>query len=125
MGSTFDGVALFDSGPHRFAPGPAGRHLLGPDRGANIDPYTVDRARLEFSMSQRGRLVSAGEAGLWAQAEAIRALAEEPRTGTLVDHSGRSWPGLTLVRFEAADRVDRGRVVSLGYAALYLRFAPL
>ena len=58
--------------------------------------------------------------GTWrALVDAIRTHAELPRTGTLVEHSGRSWAGVTMLRFEPVDRVDRGRTVSLGYTVMY------
>lgn len=119
MASTFAGLSLFDSGPHRFAIGRMGRHYLGPDRGLNTSPTTFDRERAELDIVQRGRLLAGDDASLFALVDAIRAEAELPRTGTLVDHHGRSWAGMTMLVFEASDRVDRGRVVSLGYEVLY------
>jgi hypothetical protein len=121
MASTFAGMALFGSGPHRFAMGRVGRHVLEPDRGQNTLPTTWDRARAELQVVQTGRLIGADEADLWAQVDAIQAEAELPRTGTLVDHHGRSWTGLTLLRFAPTGPVDRGRVASLGYEAVYRR----
>jgi hypothetical protein len=38
------------------------------------------------------------------------------------DHHGRVWTAMTLYRFETADRVDRGRRVSVGYVALFRQF---
>jgi len=119
MASTFAGLSLFDSGPHRFSIRGVGRHWLDPDQGQNSAAQTWDRAVRELQVEQRGRLIGADEADLWSQVDAIRAQAELPRTGTLVDHSGRSWPGLTMLRFEPEDRVDRGRVVSVGYRVVY------
>ncbi len=119
MASTFAGLSLFESGPHRFAIGRLGRHFLEPDRGVNTAPTTWDRERAEASIFQRGRLIATDDASLMALVDAIRAEAELPRTGTLVDHHGRAWPTMTMLRFEPEDRVDRGRAVSLGYAVLY------
>ncbi len=119
MSSTFAGFALFDSGPHRFGIGTLGRHYLGPDRGINTSPTTFDREKAELSIFQRGRLLAASDSALMALIDAIRGHAELPRTGTLVDHHGRSWPNMTMLTFEPEDRIDRGRVVSVGYVVLY------
>lgn len=119
MASTFAGLSLFGSGPHRFAVGSLGRHFLEPDRGINSAPTTWDREQAELTIYQRGRLAAASDATLMALVDAIRAEAELPRTGTLVDHHGRSWTNLTMLRFEMEDRIDRGRVVSVGYSVMY------
>ena len=119
MASTFAGLSLFESGPHRFAIGHVGRHFLEPDRGSNTAPTTWDRGKAELTIFQSGRLVAADDAALMALVDAIRAEAELPRTGTLVDHHGRAWPGMTMLRFEPEGRIDRGREVSQGYSVLY------
>lgn len=119
MASTFAGFTLFNSGPHRFALIALGRHYLAPDAGINSQPTTWDRNKLEVTIRQTGRLIAATDAAMWTLVDAIRTQAELPRTGTLTDHHGRSWAGMTLLRFTPADRIDRGRVVSLGYEALY------
>ena len=121
MASTFAGLSLFESGPHRFAMGRFGRHFLEPDRGVNTAPTTWDREQAEVTVLQTGRLIAPDDAALMTLVDAIRNEAELPRTGTLVDHHGRSWDTMTMLRFEPDDRVDRGRVVSLGYSALYRR----
>ena len=122
MSSTFNGVALFNSGPHRFAPGKVGRLLDNPLRGGNVYPYSQDRGTLEPEITQTGRLVAASEGALWALWDAVRDKAEAPTTGTLIDHSGRSWPGMTMVMVQATGPVDRGRVFSLEYTVRYLKF---
>ena len=119
MASTFAGLSLFESGPHRFAAGRFGRHYLEPDRGINSSPTTWDREQAEVTVFQRGRLIAADDAALFALVDAIRAEAELPRTGTLVDHHGRSWASMTMLRFELDGDVDRGRVVSVGYTVTY------
>lgn len=119
MASTFAGLSLFDSGPHRFGVGRLGRHFLEPDRGINSAPTTWDRGKAEPTVFQRGRLVAPSDAALTALVDAIRAEAELPRTGTLVDHHGRSWTNMTMLRFEMEDRIDRGRLVSVAYTVLY------
>ncbi len=124
MSTTFAGQSLFNSGPHRFDIGPAGRHLTQPLRGSNFNTYTRDDAPLELDIIQTGRLIATTESALWALYDAVKAKAEAPTTGALVDHSGRSWPSMTLVSFDPAAPVDRGRVFSLAYRARYLKFGP-
>jgi len=123
MGSTIAGQALFDSGPHRFVTRSLGTLFVPP---LFFDPVQVTTdviTPLELSIEQRGRLVGPGEAGLWSQVEAIRAAAEAQLNGDLVDNHGRVWVNMTFLRFRPADRVDRGRVVSLAYEADYIRLA--
>ncbi len=122
MASTFAGFSLFNSGPHRFIVGRVGRLTRGPFATPTDDPFTTDEAVRELAIVQTGRLVASSNAALWTLIDAIRTQAELPRTGTLVDHHGRSWTSMTLHRFDPADRIDRGRDYTLAYRALYLRF---
>ena len=123
MASSFAGLDLFGSGPHRFAMGPVGRLVVGALRPPAYDTHSVDMgATLEVRIVQTGRLVAATPTALWMLIDAVRTQAELPRNGTLIDHHGRSWTNMTLVRFELAGPIDRGRVVSVAYAAEYLRY---
>lgn len=123
MASTFAGLSLFNSGPHRFAMGGLGRLLIGPLRSPTFEDHTTDAgAPLEVRVMQRGRLIAATPAALWTLVDAIKTHAELPRTGTLVDHHGRSWTSMTLIRFEPTGPMDRGRTCSIPYVAEYLRF---
>lgn len=123
MASSFAGLDLFGSGPHRFAMGAAGRLVVGALRPPSYDTHSVDMgAALELRIVQRGRLVAATPAALWTLIDAVRVQAELPRNGTLIDHHGRSWANMTLVRFELAGPISRGRVASVGYTAEYLRY---
>ncbi len=120
--STHAGQSLFNSGPHRFAARSMGRLWVPPLALDSLPDLTVVfTANLEVSVRQTGRLIGSGEADLWSQVETIRARCEAKLLGTLVDNAGRSWPNMTLLTFRPADRVDRGRVVSLAYTADYVR----
>lgn len=126
MVSSFRGLDLFGSGPHRF---------VVPERGLVVIPLWVigqvgyDDATGSVVLGQRelivrveGRLVSANEAGLWALRQAVAGEADTPQTkGALVDNDGRSWADMTLVSYEEAGPRDRGRVWSLGYTATFRR----
>lgn len=121
MASTFNGVNYFGSGPHRFILARAGRYLLGPFRGPNATHQWVDQGKADLVIIQRGRLVAASVAALWALIDPIRALAELPQTGALVDHHGRTYTGMTLAWFELDGPIDRGRQASAGYTIFYDR----
>jgi hypothetical protein len=122
MTSTFNSQGYFNSGPHRFDVGPAGRLLTSPLRGQNFNTYSRDEALLELEIIQTGRLIASTESALWALFDTARAVAEGTTTATLIDHSGKSWTSMRLVRLDPTGPVDRGRVFSLPYRARYLRF---
>ncbi len=124
MGSTFAGLSLFDSGPHRFAPRTMGRLWLPPLAVDALQETTLvlDVPR-ELMIAQTGRLIADDDAGLWGQVDVIRGHAEAALTGTLVEASGRAWAGVTLLGFSPAEQVDRGRRVSLSYSAVYIDLA--
>lgn len=122
MASTFAGLSLFNSGPHRFTMQPRGRLVAGPLRAPSYTTISFDLDTLELGILQTGRLIASTESALWTLIDAIVTQAELPRTGTLVDHSGRNWPNLTLISFAPTGPINRGRIVSISYEARYLRF---
>lgn len=121
--SSFAGQTLFNSGPHRFITRPVGMLFVPPLTFDPIQTTTDVITALELTILQTGRLIGASESDLWAQVSAIKSAAEAQLTGTLTDNNGVTWPDMTLLRFAPADRVDRGRVVSLAYEATYIRLA--
>jgi hypothetical protein len=123
MASTFAGLSLFNSGPHRFALARCGRLVRGPFETPLDLPNSTDEGRaIELRIQQFGRLIAANSADLWTLIEAIRAEAEARRTGTLIDHNGKQWTAISQVTFEPARRIDRGRVFSVSYRCSYLKF---
>jgi len=124
MSSSFAGLDLFGSGPHRFVIKPVGMLFLPPLTADALQITTDVVTQLELAIVQRGRLVADTDADLWAQVDLIQQKAEIPLNGVLVDHSGRNWTNMTLLRFAPEDRVDRGRKVSLAYRVDYIRLAP-
>lgn len=120
--STFAGLGLFNSGPHRFALKTLGALWVPP---LALDPLQsrveVFAVNLELQIKQTGRLVALTEADLWSQVEAIRARVNARTLGTLVDNTGQTWTGMTLLTFRPAEEVDRGRLFSLAYTADYVR----
>ncbi len=120
--STYKGLDLFGSGPHRFAEGLRGQVT---DSELFRSPPESGSRYLglgEFTVTVRGRLVAATKAELWDAVDAVAAeVVDPPEPGTL-DAGARSWDGLSFVGFAPADRVDRGREFSLAYEATFLRF---
>jgi len=126
MSSSFKGKNLFGSGAHRFRVGEQGESTLPSLYFDNVDSSSVPIGLIEFEVTVTGRLAAASDAALWVLRDAITAeLAHPPVPGALVDHTGRTHAGMSLLRYEEADRVDRGRVISLGYVANFRRFALL
>ena len=123
MSSSFKGINLFGSGPHRFALGVQGQRVV-PDYvlgfgGAGTTPVGLVEAEVVVT----GRLVASSEASLWAQRDAIVAqLLDPPAPGLLVDHHGREWATMSFIVFTEGARIDRGRMVSLAYTAQFRRF---
>jgi hypothetical protein len=124
MSSSFKGLNLFGSGPHRFAMNKQGLYVVALRAfGDNSIPGSAAFGDLELEVVVRGRLVSATEAGLWTLRDAITAQAVFPATaGTLIDHHGRSWASITLVAYEENEQTDRGRAISIGYEARFRKF---
>ena len=120
--STFAGLGLFNSGPHRFALKALGALWVPP---LALDPLQsrveVFAVNLELQIKQTGRLTALTEADLWSQVEAIRARVNARTLGTLVDNAGQTWAGMTLLTFRPGEQVDRGRLFSLAYTADYVR----
>lgn len=122
MGSSFKGVDLFGSGPHVFEVGRQGRRVvsLSVVSGDASVPGTFESGDYELRVTVKGRLVASSESGLWSLRDAIAAQAEfEVSGGNLVDHHGRTWSGVKLFQVEWLGAVDRGRVLSVGYEALF------
>jgi hypothetical protein len=120
--STYKGLDLFGPGPHRFAEGARAEVIESelfqtpPNSGSRY----IGPAELTVTVS--GRLVAATEAELWEAVDTIAAQVIDPPAPGLLDAGARSWADMSLVRFAPADRVDRGREVSLAYTAEFLRF---
>ncbi|MDX2116302.1 MAG: hypothetical protein SFZ24_11885 [Planctomycetota bacterium] len=122
MASTFAGLALFNSGPHRFVIRSAGRLVRAPFQTPLELPFTINEAVRELWIVQRGRLIAPTNAELMTLMDAVQARAELGQFGTLVDHHGKQWTSMTMLSFDPDDRIDRGRVCSVRYRVEYLRF---
>lgn len=124
MPSTYNGLPLFESGPHRFVMYARGQAEIPPGRSATLQSPPLAKWQPLGLMPQSihvvGRLVAETEAQLWALRDALTAaLTATPSGGTLEDGGGQSWPGMWLVRYEEKGPADAGRVWSIGYEAIF------
>jgi len=121
-GSSFKAMDLFGSGPQRFSCGKQGELTLPGYLSGGSGSGTTLLGLLELDVVVVGRLAATTEAGLWILRDAIAAqLTDPPTMGSLTDAHGRVFTDMSLVWYQEQDRVDRGRVWSVGYKALFRR----
>jgi hypothetical protein len=123
--SSYGGLDLFGSGPERWSVA---------ERGLAVQPLSrlFDNPGLagsqpigdvELEVVVIGRLIAATEAALWTLREAVVGQAKQSvGAKTLVDGRGRSFAAVRLIVYTEEDRVDRGRVWSIGYEARFRNF---
>ena len=122
MTSSYKGLDLFGSGPHRFSQGRQGEVLVNGSVIGLYGPQTFAQGLRELEVFVRGRLVAPDEQTLWQIRDAIVAqLIHPPAPGTRIDLHGRSWEDMSFIEFAEQDRTDRGRVLSIGYVAIFRR----
>ncbi len=120
--SSFKGIDLFGSGPHRFIEGSAGQQMIARIALGTPVSGSVSLGDQEQVVTVRGRLIADEDALLWDQIDDIKTqLAAWNTPGTLEDHHGHTWNPINFVRFEPAEVVDRGRRVSLEYEATFIK----
>lgn len=118
--SSFRGLDLFGSGPHRFEVGRMGRRVVSyaAVAGDPTVPGSFTAGDQELRVTVRGRLVASSESALWALRDAAAAeAASGAPAGTLDDGRGRSWAGVKMLSFATDGPTDRGRAFSVGYTA--------
>lgn len=122
--SSYKGLNLFGSGPHRTAFGRQGYLLTMNFFNGGTGGGSTSQGLVELDIFIRGRLVASSEASLHTLREAVRAqMAAAPSIGTLVDTAGRSWNGMALVSYREGGRRDRGRVFSMRYEAQFRKMS--
>lgn len=122
--SSFKGINLFGSGPHRFTVGRQGRRVVtyAALTGDPSVPGSFASGDHELRITVTGRLTGANEAALWSQRDAIAAQAASTSgAGALADGKGRTWTDIKLLTFTPAGPTDRGRTLSLAYTAEFGR----
>src|SRR5689334_19350412 len=104
MSSSFKGLDLFGSGPHRFAVGRQGQALVSELFQTPPASGSLYVGLVELEVLVTGRLLAASESALWALRDAITdELLDPPAPGTLIDLHGREWDDLSFVKFTPAD----------------------
>ena len=119
----------------KLSPRPQAHHLVAGETAraaltARFSLQSIGRleAWLDVSRSRdgaelTGRLVAASESGLRTLRDAVAAqLLDPPTAGTLVDTTGRSWAGMSLVEYREEPAVDRGRSWSIAYTAVFRKY---
>ena len=117
--SSYDGLDLFSSGPHRFSlPGVKLRTTEATAPG--IDGVRlVNLGRDVKRIEQKGRLVAENAEDLIALRDAISAVCDG-RKATLIDSFGGEHVNMVIVSFVTAERIDIGGHFSLGYEINYV-----
>jgi len=105
MASSFKSLNLFGSGPHRFSLGKQGELYLPAYVVGGSGSGTSLIGPLELDVIIVGRLVAS------------------PTPGTLIDLYGHTWTNMSFLTFQEMDRVDRGRVWSVAYKAIFRKIA--
>lgn len=118
--SSFKGLNLFGSGPHRFEHGPRGQLITIDFFGGDPGGGSTAQGLIDWTIVLRGRLTASGESALRTLRDAVIAqLQATPTPGTLIDENGHSWANMTFVRYTEDGPVNKGRVWSVGYEAVF------
>ena len=118
--SSFNGLNLFGSGPHRFYHGKRGQLLTLDLFNGGSDGGSTANGLIDFEVLVRGRLVASSESALTALRDAIIAQVQNsPVVGVLIDTQGRTFSGMSLVAYSERGRRDRGRVFSVRYEVVF------
>lgn len=118
--SSFNGLNLFGSGPHRFYHGKRGQLLSFDLFNGGTGGGSTANGLIDFEIIVRGRLVATSESALTALRDAIITQVQNtPVVGVLVDTQGRTFTGMSLVSFTERGRRDRGRVFSVRYEVIF------
>lgn len=123
MPSSFKGVNLFASGPHRFHVGVQGSAVLTDAALGSPGPNSYPVGVRELDILVTGRLAASTAAALDTLRDAVTAMLIQPPTaGSLIDAAGRAWADMSFITYEESGPIDRGRVFSVAYEARFRRF---
>ncbi|HPO92089.1 MAG TPA: hypothetical protein PL072_01335 [Phycisphaerales bacterium] len=119
----FNGESIFGEAPARLTIGPAGDMVVPNSRLSPFSPGSQAVGPLELSLKVVGRLVVDTDAELDGYLGYLNSLlTHPPLTATVSDDTGREWTSMSFVRFEPTGPIERGRRVSLGFEATFVRF---
>lgn len=115
--SSFNSEDLFASGPCTFEVGPRGQQWARKvDLGVSAPGIEV-LGDHTTTVRVHGRLTAASAAALTTLGDALEAQVDSK--GDLVDDTGRTWSGLTMIEVVYEGPHDVGRLWSVGYTALF------
>ncbi|MFO0857558.1 MAG: hypothetical protein U0640_09415 [Phycisphaerales bacterium] len=118
--SSFNGLDLFGSGPHRFFHGKRGQLLTFDLFNGGSGGGSTANGLIDHEILVRGRLVATNESALTALRDAIIAQVQNsPVVGVLIDTQGRTFTGMSLIAYSERGRRDRGRVFSVRYEVVF------
>jgi hypothetical protein len=120
MSTSYKGLNLFGSGPHRVLHGRRG-HLVTLDffSGGSGGGSTA-HGLTDWRLVVRGRLVGSSESSLRTVRDAVIAqIQAAPTPGTFLDHHNHAWTGLIFVQYRESGPVEKGRVWSVAYEAVF------
>lgn len=117
--SSFDGLALFDSGAHEFdVPETSMRFSTYEAPGSETHRVCVLGTNGKRIL-QNGRLISPDRQNLENQIQAIRAVIDG-RQADLIDNAGLVHTSMLMVRFTPKGSIESGRDFSLAYQIEYV-----
>lgn len=118
--SSFNGLNLFGSGPHRFYHAKRGQLLTFDLFNGGTGAGSTANGLIDHEILVRGRLVATSESALTTLRDAIIAQVQSsPVVGSLVDTQGRTFSGMSLVAYSERGRRDRGRAFSVRYEVVF------
>ena len=120
--SSYKGLDLFGSGPHRFRLPPMGQQVQSRSAFGAILPGVDSIGAAQVVVAVNGRLTAFDHDQLRERLDDLRIQLELwPTAGVLVSNTAFSWNTMSFARFAPAELIDRGREVSLAYEALFIR----
>lgn len=123
MAAQFNGSAVFGGGPLAFSEEAVAHALVSTFTiaGAGGGALTLGLRDVEVSVS--GRFAASSLAALNTLRSGLRSLVTDPlTTGTLEDDLGGTWADMSLIRYDEHGPIERGRVWSVGWSAVFHRF---
>ena len=108
MPSSIDGQTLFDSGPERFVVKPVGSLFVPPLSINEVQTTTTIFGDLELWIVQTGRLVGDGRRRAVGPDRRDQGAGRGGADGDARLPNGRSFTGMSLLRFKPESAFDRG-----------------
>ena len=120
---TYNGLALFNSGPSHTEPGPTQSRDAVADVPGGIGASVIGQGQVHRTLAQRGELIADDVAALRALIDTI---IQQVGAGsaTLIDEHGTAWPGCVMQRFKPGPNFRVGPRYATHYTIDYLQATP-